>query len=215
MRSPALGFLAALVACLAWFAFGVRGGDREFSPLAGPAAIEPSPVQPIERAEILVGDARRTEVDPTELGLGLAGELTTTDSEDPPSKPIDPHKEIRLNQLGMILEDYYEVGEIEKSSKLCALVSISVAVLLEETGRYEDESRSPTSLNLQEGVRTMSINSRLFRFTDLEFPEYWTVKDQHLSLPREAFTSGSYVVPPEIEAMTMKLVERAQSALYQ
>jgi hypothetical protein len=218
MRSLTIGLLATLVVGLVWFCLR-SDRESEVTSLAIPISASLSPELTPGGRDSLADSEHRSEAEREEVPTGFGAENNHqfpsdgVNTEDQPTRPADPQREIRLNQLGMILEDYYQVREIEKSSKLCALVSVSVAVLLEQAGRFEEVSQVPTSVNLQDGVRTMSINNRRFHFTDQEFPEFAKVQDQHLSLPKEAQTSTSYVVPPELETMAMNLAERAQSAL--
>jgi hypothetical protein len=217
MRRLVLGMLAAAVAGLTWLSLRTGTGPEvtlPAEPAPAPADPEPAPGQadrPVEDGpgvEAAAPAAVEGE-DPQQL------HSAEDDAEDQLAEPEDPYRAIRRKQFALVLDDYDEATEIEKSSKLSALVAISVAVLLEERGLFDEASSEPRSWHLQEGVRGTSINGRDYRFTDEEFPEYWTVMSQHLSLSREARTSPTYKVPPEIEDMAMQLAERAQLVLRQ
>lgn len=220
MRLLAPGAVITVVAGLGWFFFSADTAS-EAAPHASPNSVQVGPERLQGTRDVLADSEVRSGTERMEAATRADSEDnhdTSPDGEEARNHTpgtTDPQRETRLNQLGMILEDYYQVREIEKSSKLCALVSVSIAVLLEQAGRFEEISHVPTSVSVEEGVRTMSINNRLFQFTDQEFPEYVAVQDQHLSLPPEAQTSASYTVPPELETMAMGLAERAQSALQQ
>jgi hypothetical protein len=216
MRSLALGLTVAFAVGLTWLSLRMRN-ESEGVPSVEARVIRPDSGPGLGSGARLVTAGHRVEADP--LRIQAKGEAENTQEpspalEDPP-RPLDPHKETRLIQFGLVLNDYYEVGEIQKSSKLCTLVSLSVAVLLEQNGRFEEMSSIPTSLDLQEGIRTMSINGRLYRFTDIEFPEFQQTYDQHMALSKEDYTSGKYTVPPELEVQAMNLAAKAQSSLFQ
>jgi hypothetical protein len=179
----------------AWM--GLPDGAGARTATLRPPEAEPSAPQESAPFELASPDVeRRPAAEPTDpievdhgedVALGGPPDVEGLD-------PVEAERRMKRWMLSYLEDQYHEGDAPTKRATLSQMYGVSIAAILDASGRYTPMPKVPASVNRDEGEIVFSLNSRMYRFMELEFPEYKQLREFQRANPVDS-RDGSTVVP--------------------